>query len=224
MTPKQQAVIFDWNGTILADTVCCLHATNVVLSIFELPSVTLEEYREAYTIPFQEMYKTFGCHERLMEGRQDELIQTFSRAYERRSLRARARKGAEMALTYLRDQGKTTAILSNYKIPKIKEQAQRLGLLSYFDAILANENNEEDPFHLRSKGERLKHFVDAHETQRAIIVGDSIEEIEIAQHYGYVSVALTEGTCSRPRLRKANPDFLISSLEELPDITKKVFG
>jgi len=224
MNPQNQAVIFDWNGTLLADTVCCVHATNVALSLFEIPPIEMAEYRAAYTVPFQKMYKTLGCQDHLMEGRQAELIETFARAYEKRALRARARRGAQNVLTFLKEQGIKTAILSNYKISKIKVQADRLEILSYFDDILANENHEKDPFHLQSKGRRLKAFIEKHETQQAIVVGDSVEEIEIAQHYGFLSVAITEGTCSRRRLRKAGPDFLVSSLDEIPAITQKFFG
>ncbi|MBU6389618.1 HAD hydrolase-like protein [Patescibacteria group bacterium] len=51
-----------------------------------------------------------------------------------------------------------------------------------------------------------------------LIVGDSMEEIEIAHSTGSVSVAITNGYYSTRRLKAVNPDYLIDNLIQLEDI------
>ena len=57
-----------------------------------------------------------------------------------------------------------------------------------------------------------------------IIVGDSEEEIEIGREQGLTTVAITDGMCSKARLRAMKPDFLIRSLSQVPAIAHRIFG
>ena len=54
-----------------------------------------------------------------------------------------------------------------------------------------------------------------------MIVGDSVEEIEIAREQGLISVAITGGCASEDRLRGEKPDYLIHSLHELKPILQE---
>lgn len=222
MSPAQSAVIFDWNGTILADTKLSLDALNRTLSMLGAKAVTLADYQEAYSVPFVHMYKQFGCDEGELHERQKEIFETFAEHYEKYENRIRLRKGARLVLGAMKDSGRATGILSNYTVKRIKEQAKKFAIAHHFDAVLANE--EATPvFYKKGKGERLKDFVEVREVRRALIVGDTPEEIEIAHAYGYVSVAITDGACSVSRLRAAKPDFLIRSLEEVNEVARHVF-
>ena len=55
-----------------------------------------------------------------------------------------------------------------------------------------------------------------------IIVGDSIEEIEIGRKFGMKTVAYTQGDYTPYRLKKKKPDFLIDNLKQLKSIIKKL--
>ncbi len=223
MTPSRCAVIFDWNGTILADTSLSVFATNETLGFLGLPPVTLAQYRDAYDMPLWRMYQAFGCKETEILERKAEIFGTFAEHYEKSVHRIRPRKGARQTLGALKERKNKLALLSNYTVDRISKQAKRLGLLESFDSILANQDGGEI-LHKKGKGERLRAFIETHETEKALIIGDTPEEIEIAHAYGYVGVAIKDGVCSLPRLRAAKPDFLIGSLEEIPAIAEKVFG
>lgn len=222
MSPSQKAVIFDWNGTILADTRLCLASLNKTLSTFGVSPVSLPAYQDAYVVPFVHMYKRFGCDEGELRERQKELFETFAEHYEKNEKKLRLRKGARAALDSMKARGYTTGVLSNYTTRRIAEQAKRFRIAHCFDAVLANDQAE-PVFYEKGKGERLKDFVEEREIKRALIVGDTPEEIEIAHAYGYPGVAITDGVCSVARLRAARPDFLIRSLDEMEEIAKKVF-
>lgn len=224
MSPERKAIIFDWNGTILADTALCWRAMNKTLEIFNVPPVSMKRYRETSIVPLQKMYRALGCDEKEMAARERELFQIFIDYYETHAPKLRPRRGARNVLKELRGRGHKLAVLSNYTTDRITNAAQRLGLLDYFDGLMANEaGGASNAFHKKSKGQRLQDFVATHETRQALVIGDTPEEIEIAHSYGFLGVALTDGVCSTARLRAAKPDFLIQSLEEIPEIAKKVF-
>lgn len=222
MTPSQQAVIFDWNGTILADTSLCLAAFNRTLGFLGVKPVTMAAYRHNSSVPLVHMYKEFGCDEKELAERQAEIFAVFAAHYETNEKRVRLRRGVRPLLDALKARGYATGVLSNYTVKRISEQAQRFRITHCFDAVLANE--EATPvFYKKGKGERLKEFVESREIKHALVVGDTPEEIEIAHAYGYLGVAITDGVCSTARLRAARPDFLIRNLEEMNAIAKKVF-
>lgn len=224
MNPSRCAVIFDWNGTLLADTRLMLRATNATLATLNKEPVSMEAYRAAYNIPFDQMYVSFGCTKEEVHARQAEVFETYGLCYESGANALRTRRGASELLSALKESGHKTAILSNYVVDKIEPQAERLGLLSHFDAILANRSEYKDTLKKCTKGERLQAFIEAHKTERALIVGDTVEEIEIARQYGFMSIAIENGSCTRSRLRQCKPDFQVGSLRQIMPIVRRVFA
>ncbi len=79
----------------------------------------------------------------------------------------------------------------------------------------------ETAFKGRAKQNRLENFLKKHNLQakEVLIVGDTIEEIEIGKKLGVLTAAITHGNCSATRLKKAEPDYLINTLREVIDIT-----
>lgn len=224
MIPQRCAIIFDWNGTILADTSLTLRAMNETLAAINVAPATLKSYRDTHTVPLNKMYVDLGCDPDLLTAHQSSIFSIYGKHYEAHSHKIRPRRGAKQALGSLRTRGHKTAILSNYEVMKIEQQAERLGLLHMFDAVMANEGSYQHIFNKRTKGERLHDFITQNETHKGIVVGDTLEEIDIAQQFGFVSVAISDGVCSTARLRAAKPDFLVRNLAEIPDIAAKVFG
>ena len=76
----------------------------------------------------------------------------------------------------------------------------------------------------RSKKDKLKAFIKAHNflPTETLIIGDTIEEIEIGKELGIITIAITQGNTSTPRLKTAKPDYLISDLKQVIDIIKKI--
>jgi phosphoglycolate phosphatase len=225
MSPTRQSVIFDWNGTLLADTALCLRTTNQTLALFGVKPVTMARYRQEYTMPLNQMYIAFGCDPQEIQERNAELVAAWGAYYNEHKNSLRLRRGAKETVHHIKERGHKVAILSNYTTPDIISKAMRHDMAHHFDAVLANHPDEAANVMLkRSKGERLKAFVETHEIQKALLVGDTPEEIEIAHAYGYLGVALTDGVCSTARLGAAKPDFMIRSLTEMPEIVESVFG
>lgn len=221
---SQNAVIFDWNGTVLNDAPYMLHATNKTLELFNLPPIDMVTYQEKYTIPLSQSYKSFGCTDEQLKDQHKQVVATFFEHYEEKALTATLREGTEAVLAYLKNMQINTAVLSNYTVPKITEHARHHGIYDLFDDVLANESDGAAPFHKGGKGDWLKVYIAKHDIERGIVVGDTVEEIEIANDLGLVSVAITGGTCSCNRLEEARPHFLIDEMAPLVGIAQQVFA
>jgi phosphoglycolate phosphatase-like HAD superfamily hydrolase len=220
---KTKAIVFDWNGTLLADSIFCWRATNTVLKAFGRPPVSLAQYRQHTDVPIDKVYKSLGCDMKEILKRLDEVYRVWDGVYNAQANKARLRRGARKVLQILRKNERHTVILSNHSIDNIAGHVNRLGIRKHFAAILANDDRQA-VFRTRAKGARLQKYMKENALTGAIIVGDTEEEVEIARAHNFVSVAITDGICSTKRLRAAKPDFLIDSLDEIPSIASRVFG
>jgi len=217
------AIFFDWNGTLLADTLCNIRATNSVLKRLGKPVVTKTHYLEQFNVPLEKMYRAFGCSAQELIDHFDLVHDVWIRVYDSQSKKARLRRGARTMLQTLQKRQDRAFILSNHTIENISGHTKRLGIHNYFTAILANDGHG-PAFTSRNKGDRLYNYLKKQKINKAIIVGDTEEEIDIAKEHGLVSVAITDGVCSAKRLKTLEPDFLINSLTEIPAIMQRVFG
>lgn len=215
-------VVFDWNGTILADTEALMVGVNAQLSIFGLPAVTLKQYREYYDIPIIKIFKHFGITPEQLEARSLEAATAFHEEYEPRVLRTRTRSGTRACLSYLQQGNTSSILLSNHTMENIYLHLERLKLMHYFDTVLANEIMGAAYF--KGKQERLEQYLQKEKIlpKHTIIVGDTVEEVRIGKKLGIKTVSLTGGYNSTKRLVEVKPDFIIHKLTDLPKIIKMI--
>jgi phosphoglycolate phosphatase-like HAD superfamily hydrolase len=222
MSKEATVVCFDWNGTLLADTLHCLRATNTVLKHLGKQPVSIDHYRRHCVVPIANMYRVFGCGEKELQERKEEIHEIWNGVYDKHTRTARLRRGARVMLQILRELDHTAIILSNHTVENIAGHTKRLGIHGHFDRILANDAMGQ-AFLNKGKGEKLRPYL-AGGTAKGLVVGDTVEEIEIAHAHNMLAVAITDGVCSTQRLRDAKPDFLIGSLTEIPAIAERVFS
>lgn len=80
--------------------------------------------------------------------------------------------------------------------------------------------------HIKQKDQMLALSVDRRglNSKEVLVIGDTIEEVEIGKKFGYSTVALTGGYQSTARLKAAKPDYLIHNLRDLKKIIQKING
>lgn len=223
--PDQCAVVFDWNGTLLADTALAVAATNAAFARLGVSPVTVRRYQKEYEMPLNDLYLRLGCKQEQIDNNLTHIFADFGAHYEKNVHKVRLRRGAKNLLKAIKSDGHRAAILSNHTTEMIGTQTERFDIHHYFDALLANRADTiHTIMHKADKGSRLRDYVSRHDIRKAMVVGDSLEEIEIARSYGFVGVGLAGGFTCDTRLRAAKPDFMIRSLTEMPEIVRKVFG
>ena len=94
-------LIFDWNGTLIADTLACMEADNHVLKAFGGRPVDLNSYRDTIIIPAINFYVEHGCDREELIKNSKKVGETFHRYYEPRVLKIRTRRNAKKLLEFL---------------------------------------------------------------------------------------------------------------------------
>ncbi len=217
-----KAVVFDWNGTLIADTQACMEADSHVLKACGGTAVGLTTYRDTMVIPAIDFYTQHGCNREDMIKNAEKYSNIFHNYYEKRVNTCRTRTGAREVLSLLQKNSIRSTILSNHTVEGIETQLKRLGLRSYIDEVLANDTGVTS-MKKRNKTKKLHEYIKKYQytSRDAIIIGDSPEEVEMGRSAGIVTVAITGGYYSTKRLKHAKPDYLIGNLKELMGIIKK---
>ena len=209
-------VVFDWNGTLLSDTVQSWKAANICLEYYGAKAITLAKYRETFHFPIIHFYKLNGCDVDDVLARKEEAYTAFQSSYEKFAANARTRRGARETLQWLKDNNIATIILSNYVTDKIRDQLKRLKIEHFFQDVSGHDDGMKI-LHSTSKAERLSEYMvkRGYRPADTVIVGDSMEEPDIARHLGLTSIGITDGYISEKRLREANPDHTIHNLKQI---------
>ncbi|MBX2835122.1 MAG: HAD hydrolase-like protein [Micavibrio sp.] len=206
--------VFDWNGTLLSDTVQSWKASNICLEFYGGKPISMLKFRNTFNFPVMKFYEDNGVSAETVLARKDEGNQVFQSSYERLAATARTRSGARKLLEHLNEQGYSCMILSNYITPKIEAHLARLKLRHYFMDVNAHDCDGTTILQSTTKVLRLREWMDLHgfEPAHTSIIGDSMEEPEIARALGIRSFGITDGGITLSRLKAAKPDVIVHSL------------
>lgn len=217
---NRKLAIFDWNGTIIADTRPAWVASNECLKFYGKEPISFAHQLETFDFPIIHYYKRNGCDIDEVIRTKSEANEIFQNAYDRLAANVRTRRGARALLDWLHDQDVNCIILSNYLTVKIEAHLDRLGLRHYFSSISANNCDGTSILSATSKLERLSDYMvkRGYHADHAFIIGDSKEEPDIGRHLGITSLGITGGCINERRLREAKPDHVIHALPQAIEI------
>ncbi|MES2971913.1 MAG: HAD family hydrolase [Patescibacteria group bacterium] len=215
-------VVFDWNGTLIADLEAATVGCNAKLKIFGHSLITSSQYRQFFEVPTYKMYEQLGVPKNILEAKSREASEAFHAAYEPRVAKVRTRQGARQLLATLEAQGISKILLSNHTTTGIQSQVIRLNLSKFFNRILANADVYSS--HLKGKKDRLIDYFQTinFKPSETLIIGDTVEEIAIGQEIGLKTVAITGGFNTKAKLKAAKSDFLIHKLNDLMPILEQL--
>ena len=217
MSPSTKTIVYDWNGTLFDDTAIACRCFSIVVEDLGYPPISLDAFRQHFEVPFDRLYRGLGLSETDIEKIGNALTGKSHDYYEPLADKAPLREGVSDFLAYAKTNGFRQIILSNHMVDPINRQLNRLKITPFITEVLANASREKQ-FLDGSKSERLQHYLanNGLEPLQTIIVGDSPEETHIAHSLGLISVAVTGGYVTEPRLRAAQPDYLIHSFSDMP--------
>ncbi len=225
-TDQRKLAIFDWNGTLLADTRPAWVASNACLEFYGTPPITFAHQLETFDFPIIHYYKKNGVSVDKVLETKEEANEIFQNEYDRLAANARTRRGSRALLEWLKDNDVNCIILSNYLTVKIEVHLKRLKIRDYFSFISANNCNGTSILNSTSKLERLSDYMTkrGYLPDNAFIIGDSKEEPDIGRRMGITSIGITGGCINERRLREAKPDHVIHALPQSIDILKAKWG
>lgn len=210
MLHKFKHIIWDWNGTLLNDTVLCLNIINGLLKNKNLKTLTLEDYRLIFDFPVKNYYEKAGFD--FTKYPFEEVGKQWMDEYEIRKGETVLFEGTKDVLDYVCSLGIGQSILSAYSLNTLIEIINYHGLNKYFNHI-AGLNH----IYATSKldiGKELINKIDIPLSQ-IVLIGDTIHDHEVASELGIQCILIANGHQSRERL-------LLSGFPVLNDIRELI--
>lgn len=191
-------IIWDFNGTLLADAQLSVDCDNFVFDTLGLPRITIEDYRRHMTMPVREFYVALGID--LSVYTYETISRIWLDMFNRHAVSVGLAPGALDCVKRLRELGHTQSILSASYEPSLRHQCDALGLTPYMDAVdgLGNENAEKKTDIGHAQMVRLG----LHERD-VTLVGDMLADAELAHALGIGCVLVPWGHNSLERLEKS---------------------
>lgn len=194
---RPELILWDWNGTLLDDVELCVDALNRLLVSFGYPQqYSLAEYREIFGFPIEDYYVRAGFD--FSKDSFADLAKRYMEDYNPRSAACSLAAGAREALGAFRDAGLRQVILSASQLTTLEQQVVARGIRPYFDTLLGLSD-----IYAKSKVELGLRFL--HESGfapgRAVMIGDSVHDWEVATALGVRCVLLECGHQTAQALR-----------------------
>lgn len=127
---------------------------------------------------------------------------------------------AKETLQILKNNGLKTAVVTNNGRVAVKIAINRFNLSSLIDILVTRE----DASRWKPDGATVKEALRKLEvrSEEAVFVGDSTIDVLAARDSNVLSIAIPTGPTKTRDLLKAAPDYLISSLEEFPQLLDRL--
>lgn len=197
MIEKYKHIIWDWNGTIINDVDLCVELINQLLIARGLETVTIDSYREVFTIPVKNYYAKLGFD---FSKESFEIVgKQWMTEYERRKFECGLYEGVKEVVQKIDQLGIGQSILSAYSQHTLDEMVEYYGLTKYFTHIVGLDNiYAAGKLHLgkdlmkrlgNGKGETL-------------LIGDTEHDYEVASEIGADCVLISNGHQSKIKLEK----------------------
>lgn len=207
---KPSCVFWDYNGTLIDDVNAALESVNDMLRKRAMPCIDLEQYRSYIDTPISKFYEhLFDLNEIPFDVIADE----FSLGYEKHIAPNPVMNGAEELLGYFSELKRFQAIISGSQQNVIENGAKRYGLYGYFDLI-----SGADDHYVKSKVKRAESIARLHckSSDEILVIGDCVQDFEVASALGARCVLLSAGHQSREDLQNTGAvvvDRLVDIIE-----------
>jgi HAD superfamily hydrolase (TIGR01509 family) len=201
-----RAVLFDWDGTLLNSYEADLRA---YLSMFHALGInwTERELAQHYSPNWLRVYRAA----QLPRSKWIDADRLWTRAYQLEcpSLLPGARR-----VVRLLAQKYELGIVTSGNRPRVRRQLREFELAGYFSACVCSEDaakRKPHPAPLQLALKRLRR-----DPKHCVYVGDTAEDIEMARRAGVRAFGVLGPFPTAARLRAANPEVLLNSVQELP--------
>ena len=223
MLKKPEMVLIDVDGTLVDSVPDLAYCVDEMMKRLGMPEHGEAKVREWVGNGVERLTRRALIGQ--LEGEPDEAL--FDRAYpiflelyaENTSKRSKLYPGVEEGLAYLKQAGYRLGCVTNkaeqFTVPLLKT----LGVYDDFEIVVSGDTlpkKKPDPLPLLHVAEFF-----GVEPERALMIGDSVSDVTAARAAGFQIVCMSYGYNHGVDIRDANPDAVIDSMAELPDLLKQ---
>ena len=209
MINNYKHIIWDWNGTLLNDVDFCRRIINRILVVNELPELSLEKYREIFTFPVQDYYKTAGLD--FSKTSFEAMGKDFIDEYEEKKLSCSLHENAIEVLSTIHQKGIKQSVLSAYLHDNLVSILGHYNLTQYFDNVIGLDN-----IYAGSKTHLGLALVDQLNLpkENILFIGDTLHDAEVAKAMGVKSILIANGHQVKEKLM-VNSNFVLDEMTQL---------
>jgi HAD superfamily hydrolase (TIGR01509 family) len=209
-----QGVLFDWDGTLIdsysADS-------SAYLAMFREMGIPwgLKELAQHYSPNWYRVYRAA----KLPRARWDDADRAWRAQYAKHS--PRLISGARQVLERL-GRAHHLGLVTSGDRDRVMRQLREFRLTRMFGARVCSGDTAEKKPHPAPLRLALRQLSLA--PAACVYIGDSPEDVEMANRAGVRAIAVLGPFPTEKRLRAARPDFLLASIRELPEALKRLRG
>lgn len=207
-----EGVLFDWDGTLIDS----YHAdTSAYLAMFKEMGVAwgLKELESNYSPNWYQVYRAA----KLPKKHWDDADRLWRGHYAKH--RPKLISGARRILASLRATHHLGLVTSGDR-DRVTRQLREFRLTTLFAARVCSGDTARKKPHPEPLRLALRKM--ALHPATCIYVGDAPQDVEMARRAGVRAIGVLGPFPTEKRLRAAKPEFLLESLEELPDLLKRL--
>lgn len=127
--------------------------------------------------------------------------------------------GTTESFQFLQSKGIQIAVGSGFPHNVVVSLVEKLGWKDIVDFSSSAENEGYGRPHPSLIHSAMKHC-GVTDKRKVVKIGDTVIDVEEGKNAGCKTVAVLTGTQSEPRLKQSNPDYIIKSVAELPEVIK----
>lgn len=209
MQGRWEAVVWDFNGTLVDDVDLALSSINQLLARRGLPAVSRKRYRSVFGFPLADCYRRLGIDmsRETMEG----LANEFHAAYLPGLRACSLQVGARETLQAVARTGARQFVLSALEETALRQALGLLDIAAFFDGCYGLVNRLADSKLRRAQELSSRHCLCG---ARTLFVGDMDHDAEVAVALGAQVALVARGHQNAGRLRACGYR-VFKSLEEL---------
>ncbi|NHD17378.1 MULTISPECIES: HAD family hydrolase [unclassified Actinopolyspora] len=209
-SPTADHIVWDWNGTLLADNHAVVAAVNVVCSAFGAEHVDLYRWRSVFGRPLRHAYEKVLGRE-IAQRDWARIDRIYHEAYRELLHTCELAADAPEVLLGWWNAGRSQSLLSMFFHEELVPLVESFGLSSVFSRV----DGLRDPAVGGSKAEHLVAHLGALgvDPSEAVVVGDVADDASAAEWAGAGCVLVSTGVMSRESL-EATGRPVVDSLGE----------
>ena len=207
---KYTLIIWDWNGTLFDDLKWCMSTINSLLQKRGIKTLdTISDYHNVFCFPIIQYYRNagFDFNKEPFEKLAAEFIAIY---HSDNTGNSQLYSGAEIVLNEIRNRGINQIILSASEIDNLLSQINMFDISHYFSDILGLSD-----IYAKSKIDIGKKYIENNKQERAVLIGDTAHDYEVACTLGVDCLLIANGHQSKETLLKCGVPVLDNILQVL---------
>ena len=207
-----KTIIWDWNGTLLDDLDLSLESVNVLLKERNIPTLSIEKYKDIFGLPVVDYYVKAGFD---FEKEAFEVpAKQYVKLYAAGASELKLFPDVVDTLTFFKENNYRQIVLSAMKDDNLKLMIHNAEISHFFDGIFGIKDN-----YAREKVSLGKQVVENLKLNPAecLMIGDTLHDAEVSEQCGFNYILFSGGHVSKQRLETKGKK-IINSLSELKQI------